>query len=225
MKNGEVASFQDNAAHGEDAFVIRELGETSCMDAVLDGLTYCEGSYASNFTAQHLQSSELPALDDLVGVLRQANETLFQGGRGRSLLTTVSVALKVGTDLHVINVGDSPGYLVRGGQATELTSKSQSVMLPSMITIVLGLREELAYEYKKVELQPGDRLLLITDGISNNLTPEEMAVVVQSASSAQAAADALGELLAERRRLRQGTTEPFSTFREDDRTAVIRFLA
>jgi len=39
MDNGTYAYYHDNAAHGEDAFLNRELSLDSVLDAILDGLT------------------------------------------------------------------------------------------------------------------------------------------------------------------------------------------
>ena len=224
MNNGTAASFSDNSAHGEDCFLIRELSTTTFLDAVLDGVTHCEGGYASGFTAQLLQDTPISSLDDLVETLEQANSTLFQSGRGRNLLTTVSAALKTGDELHVINRGDSPVYLIRGGEATELTTIAKAELLPSLTSGAVGLREKFTYEYKKVALQPNDWLVLLTDGLTNNVFPEELADIVGKASSPQEAVSALEELVNEKRRTHKGREDAYGTFKEDDRTAIFRYF-
>ena len=81
MHNGSAASFHDNSAHGEDVFLIRELGDTVALDAVLDGVTHCEGGYASSFTAQLLVDTAIDSLDDLINALnRQTTPSLRPGG-------------------------------------------------------------------------------------------------------------------------------------------------
>ena len=226
MNNSPVASFHDNSAHGEDTFLTRALGGAGSLDAVLDGVTHSEGGYASSFTAQVLQDAPIEGLSDLIAALEQANDTLFEKGRRRNPLTTVSAALRVGDELHVVSVGDSPAYLVRDGEARELTTILKFDLLPgSLASGAIGQREKLAYEHKSVGLQSNDRLILATDGLANNVSPEELAALIQSSASPDEAVSALAELVSEKRRLHRGREDRYGTFREDDRTAIIRYFA
>ena len=224
MGNGTTASFQDNGAHGEDAFLIRELSDTASVDAVLDGVTRCEGAYASAFTVQLLQSAPIERLSDLIDTLEEANNTLFQSGKGRNLLTTVSVALKLGDQLHVINSGDSPAYLIRGREMRELSTITRSKLFPSHVIGAVGLYSQFTYEYQTLELLPNDKLVLSTDGLINNVFPEELAEIVGRSGSAESAVSALGELASEKKRSRTGRKDTYGTFREDDQTVLIRYL-
>ena len=224
MNNGSVASFNDNSAHGEDALVVRVLSATSCLDAVLDGVTQCQGAYASDFAAQMLRDSPIASLEELSTALEQSNSILFQGGGGRDLLTTASVVLKMESTLHVVNVGDSPVYLVRGGTIEELSSIIQAGPLSNLPNGAVGRRDVLSYKYRRVELRPGDRLVLATDGLLHNLVPEEIAAVVARSSTPEEAVSGLQALIGEKRAAHQGRPDTYGTFRDDDRTAVVRYL-
>ncbi len=224
MDNGTAASFQDNSSHGEDAFLIRDLGDNLTLDAVLDGVTHCQGGYASGFTSDLLRDAAIDNPEHLTEVLRQANNTLFQSGRGRTLLTTVSAALKLGNELHIIHAGDSPGYLIRAGEAIELTTIVTTGLLPGVVSGAVGMHQEFRFEHKVMALEPNDRLLLITDGVINNLFPHELAAIVYEAASPEEAASDLEEMLAEKRRLHKGREDTYGTFREDDLTALFRFF-
>ena len=224
MNNGSVASFSDNSAHGEDILVVRELSETSCLDAVLDGVTQCQGAYASDFTAQMLRDSPIASLEDLSTVLEQSNLTLFQGGGGRNLLTTASVVLKLGNAAHVVNVGDSPVYLVRGGAIEELSTIVQAGLLSNLPNGAVGRRETLSYKRRTVGLRPGDRLVLATDGLLHNLVPGEIAAVIARSPTADEAVSGLQALVEGKRAAHQGRPDTYGTFREDDRTTVVRYL-
>ena len=219
MNNGEAAAFQDNSVHGEDCFLIRELSDASSLDVVLDGVTQCGGEYAARFTADILRDTLIESLEGLLEALQGAARSLFERGRGRNLLTTVSVALKLGDDLHVVNVGDSPVYLVRAGEVEELTTIGGSGLLTGLVGGVLGLRQELTYQHKQSTLRAGDRLVLATDGLVNNLPPEELGSVVSGASSPDDAVAAIKRLLEEK----AGAPDFYLT-RKDDQTAVIRYL-
>ena len=222
MDNGSAATLHDNSAHGEDSFLSLDLGPGLSLDAVLDGVTHCQGGYASGFTAQLLREASISSREDLMAVLDEANKVLYQSGQGRSLLTTISAALKVGSVLYVVNAGDSPIYLVRGGQAQELSIIATSGSLLGPVSGTLASREIFTCSSREVDLEPGDRLVLVTDGLTHNVTPQEMADIVSGAPTPDDAATALGELVAEKRRLHTGRPDTYGTFKEDDRTAVIR---
>ena len=224
MNNGIAASFQNNSAHGEDTFLIREISSTVCLDAVLDGVTHCEGGYASGFTRQCLQDAAIETLSHLVDILEQVNDILFREGRGRNLLTAVSAALKVGGELHVIVSGDSPAYLIRQGEIRELTNIVKPSLFPSHVSVALALHEKFTYEYNNLVLQPGDRLVLATDGLVNNIFPQEIADIVQRSPSPHRAASDLEELMAGKRVQHIGREDLYGTFREDDQTAIIRYF-
>ncbi len=224
MKNGEAATFQDNSAHGEDAFVTVEIGEDSVLDAVMDGVSQLEGAYASTFTQQTLETARISGLDDVVTALEQVNSLLFQGGRGRNLLTTISATLKQGDQLYVLSLGDSPMFLVRGGEITELNTIVKSTLISSLSGGALGQKEKLELQRNETTLEPGDRLVLTTDGLVHNIWPEEIAQLVNEASSAQEAIDNLKALVDEKRSANRGREDAYGTFREDDQTAIIRFF-
>ena len=224
MKNGEAATFQDNSAHGEDAFVTVEIGEDSVLDAVMDGVSQLEGAYASTFTQQTLETARINGLDDVITALEQVNSLLFQGGRGRNLLTTISATLKQRDRLHVLSLGDSPMFLVRGGEITELNTIVKSTLISSLSGGALGQKEKLELQRNETILEPGDRLVLTTDGLVHNIWPEEIAQLVNEASSAQEAIDSLKALVGEKRSANRGREDAYGTFREDDQTAIIRFF-
>ena len=224
MKNGESASFQDNSAHGEDSFLVRELGDTSVLDAVMDGVSRCEGAYASGFTRQMLQDSSIQSLKDLVDTLEQVNSLMFQSGQGNNLLTTVSAVLKLDDQLHLIFAGDSPVYLIRGSELQELTTIVKSSLLPSLSGGAVGQYETFKYQHRQITLQPGDRLILTTDGLVDNVFPEEMADIVRASGSPAEAVSTLVELVAEKRKQHTGRADAYGTFREDDQTAIVRYF-
>ena len=225
MENGLSATFQDNGPHGEDAFLTKELGPTGSLDVVLDGVTHCEGGYASSFTAQVLREAQIESARDVLNALEEANKILFQGGRGRNLLTTVSVALKLGQELHIISAGDSPVYLVRGGKARQLTNIERPTSLSGVTNGAIGLKEKLECFSGSITLEPRDRLILTTDGLTNNVYIEEVEEVIERSATPEDATAALQALVNEKRSQRKGREDFYGTFREDDQTVTIRYFA
>lgn len=223
LPNGQVASYQDNSAHGEDAFLTRELGPFMALDAVLDGATGHGGKFASSQVAEALQDAQISTVQDCVTLLESLNQTLFQRGRGNFLLTTLTAALKLDETLHVISVGDSPGYLIRGESVIPLTPAATHATVFG-IAGAIGRHTRLSSTTKSFTLQPHDRLVLVTDGVLDNISPVELASLVQHAASAQEASARIRDLLQERKLANRGRPDEHSGFRVDDATAVIRFL-
>jgi serine/threonine protein phosphatase PrpC len=223
LPNGRAAVYQDNSCHGEDAFVTREVNGDTAIDAVLDGATARGGSDASAYAAELLRETPVESVEDLTAILDRANRQLFRRGRGRFFLTTVSVALKIGHELHVLSVGDSPVLLIRGGDTVALTPAAKGRPFLGM-TNMLGRHERLSYKAACACLQAQDRLVLATDGIIENMAPSELAALVCRAPSPEEAVTALQRLLLEKKQENKGRIDDRSGFRRDDATALIRYI-
>jgi serine/threonine protein phosphatase PrpC len=156
-------------------------------------------------------------------LLDQINRELFRRGRGRYFLTTISAALKVGQELHVLSVGDSPVLLIRGGDVVPLTpaAKGQTFL---GVANALGRHEKLSYKTASVSLQDQDRVVLVTDGVVENVAPSELAMLLNRASSPEEAVSAVRQLLGEKQRENRGRADDRGSFRRDDATALIRYV-
>jgi serine/threonine protein phosphatase PrpC len=223
LPNGRVATYHDNACHGEDAFVSVELGHGIALDAVLDGATASGGRYASHYAAEALQRGSVTSPEALLRLVDTSNRALFQRGKGRFFLTTLSAALKVHDTLHVVSVGDSPVFLVRGKSIMPLTAAAKRAT-SSGVSAMLGRQEKLTYEATQIALQENDRLVLATDGVSDNLSPMELARLIRRSHTPEAAVEALRELLSDKQRGHRHTLETLKTWFTDDATAVMRYL-
>jgi PPM family protein phosphatase len=101
----------------------------------------------------------------------------------RGMGTTATVALMIGWRLEVAQVGDSRAYLLGGGGLRQITlddtllrelvekgqlSPEEVASFPhrNVITKALGVREQTQPTVTSVELNPGDRLLLCSDGLT-----------------------------------------------------------
>jgi serine/threonine protein phosphatase PrpC len=223
LPNGRVATYHDNTCHGEDAFVSIDINRCIALDAVLDGATASGGQYASRCAADALQNGAVESPEALLRRLETINRTLFQRGRGRFFLTTLAAALKVHEMLHVVSIGDSTGFLVRGSDIIPLTAAAKRAM-SSGIPAMLGRYEKLTYEATQVALQENDRLILATDGVSDNLALRELAELMRKANTPDEVVDALRELLSDKQRGHRRTLETLKIWFTDDATAVIRYL-
>jgi serine/threonine protein phosphatase PrpC len=223
LPNGRVATFHDNACHGEDAFVSVAMDRCIALDAVLDGATGSGGQYASHAASEALQNSSVGSPEALLSLLETINQSLYQRGKGRFFLTTLSVALKVHDTLHVVSIGDSPVFLLRGNALMPLTTSAKRATSSGM-TALLGRHDKLSYEATQVALRENDRLLLATDGVSDNVAAAELADLMRQADTPDAAVNALRQLLSDKQRGHRRTMDTLKLWLTDDATAVIRYL-
>jgi len=146
--------------------------------------------------------------DDLAALLRlaveQANVRIYNENTAISpkpepdqMMGTTCVAAAVqGDTLYVANVGDSRAYIVRNGQAQQISldhsvvaqqlrdgliTKEQAKDHPDRNKIYrcLGERDVVEVDTFSAKVQAGDLLLLCTDGLSELVPEEEVVSIVQ----------------------------------------------
>ncbi len=223
--SSRVDIFQDNTCHGEDAYLVRDLGPGTAMDCVFDGVTHCEGAYASGFTKDLLARGAIGSLDDASALLQQANEVLFRSGRGRKLLTTVALALYRQERASILSVGDSVVFLARDGAIATLTPPLETEELPNALTGgAIGLKGEWEYASRTLDLHQGDKVVTATDGLVKNLSEAEVCAVLEESRSPTEAVEGIRAKIAEKRQMRKGRDDSYGGFKEDDMTAVVRFI-
>jgi len=224
MLASAVITMQDNSAHGEDSFLTKDFGNGEFLDVVLDGVTGHGGEQASTELRDALDSGELNNAEDIVNLLGDINEDFFSVGSGRFLLTTVSAVLGRGDNVQVVSSGDSPVFLINKEGHQKLSGNAGG-FLHVGVARAIGASAKLGAP-AQVEMTPsvGDRLLLCTDGITDNMTIEELAEVVRNASTPEQASADIEATIKER--LTEGRVpETIGVrFRYDDRTGIIRFF-
>jgi len=110
--------------------------------------------------------------------------------------------------LAIVNVGDSRAYLLQQGQLEQLTEDHSLVeqlvregqLTPeeaqvhpqrSIITRALGLDPEVEVDSWELTPYRGDRLLLCSDGLTNEVSDEEIATTLRTVSNPEEAAQQL----------------------------------
>lgn len=147
----------------------------------------------------------------------QANEEIMAMGAldkdMKNMGTTVVIAVwRKGSELYITGVGDSRCYLIRAKKITQLTvDHSLARALVEAKTISEDDARE--HRFKNVlwkylgskevgegpdvtvtTLQPGDRFLLCTDGLSGVCSDEQMLNFISQQTDMQACAEGLGQL-------------------------------
>jgi len=226
MENGTYAVYFANGRHGDDNYLTKVLSPHSILDAVFDGVSSGgKGGMASTLAKHRLRdASRIEGPEDVERLLEKANDALFKKFSRRAL-TTATVALKIGNQFYVVNVGDSPAYLFRDGRVEELTTLDKDRYSLASLTQTVGDGGELTYHRKQITLKPGDRLVLATDGVTDNIYPDELyGSVIKDAGNPEEAVGRLEKLLKEKRKRNEGREDFFKEFKNDDQTALIRFF-
>jgi serine/threonine protein phosphatase PrpC len=225
MLTSTVAILNDNAAHGEDSFLVRSLHDRATLDAVMDGVTGRGGREASQEVVHALSDAPLASPEAIVALLEDINQRFYQISLGRFLLTTASVALCLGHQLHVVSVGDSQVWLIRPDTVQLLSSDARGFVHVG-IARALGMQKTLRQLHRAdVEIVPGDRLVLTTDGVTDNMTQDELVDMVRRAVSPDEAVEQIRMLMSSRRAKGVLPAQLGGRFRNDDQTAILRFFS
>jgi PPM family protein phosphatase len=154
-------------------------------------------------------------LTEFQEAVRSADARIFESAARHPELagmgTTVTMAYAVGGQLYVVHAGDSRCYLYRRGQLHQLTldhtltqqlvqagelspAEAENSPFKNVITNAVGGSEPgVRVEVHKQSLQPEDSVLLCSDGLSNMVAPEDIAAVLGTARSPEAACRELVE--------------------------------
>ena len=168
-------------------------------------------------TSAGLDSDEI--LERLCAAVRDADQRIFeqasQRADQRGMGTTLTVAYAVRSMLFVAHVGDSRLYLHRGGRLHQITRDhtlvtemvERGALAPQMATshplrhvitnAVGGAEPGLKVEPHQLPLEPGDVVLLCSDGLTEMVPDQQIAEMLErhrepSAASSQLVAAALG---------------------------------
>lgn len=221
-------------SENEDSFLCSEkLG----VFAVADGIGGLPGGaqasratldFLANWFLQHGSAPQ----PNYSAALREVNERVFQLGRELSPRYGIGTTLTLGhfsaAQLHILHVGDSFLFRLRGGELDALTiehnlenemrgrAERGEPTIPVMenraaLTRCVGQPSPLTGDVTSHKVEPGDRYLVCTDGITRCITPHELERFIEQAESPAHIAHALVNLARERGGL-------------DNATAVVVFV-
>ena len=168
-----------------------------------------------------LSQTKRPAPDTIIrDAASYANIRLFDHAFNRpecrGMGTTLVAALILGSMTAIINIGDSRAYLIeQGGGISRVTNdhsfveelvargkltREQAKKHPrrNEITRALGVDPEVESDVFLLNPAKGDRILLCTDGLSNQLSDEEIAEFVLNAESPENACRTLVDAVLDR---------------------------
>lgn len=184
--------------------------------AVADGMGgHAAGQIASEIalktTIRAYYAAPSPMVEDsLRSAIQQANGLIYDAARAISerngMGTTLTVLVVRGEEAFIAQVGDSRCYRVRNGRIAQLTddhswvneqvkrgalSLEEAEMSPfkNVITRSIGNAPSVDVDVFTEDLEAGDQFLLCSDGLSNEVSSDEMRDAMKRAAPSQAAWD------------------------------------
>ena len=215
MRIGRAAGLTDTGRRrlqNEDTFVCHPP-----LFAVADGMGGAQaGEIASRLAATALETAGPPpgSEQELAELVRTANARIFERATadplaaGMGTTATVVVVDEGAGTLTLGHVGDSRAYRVRAGALERLTSdhslvaelvrsgrltEEEAAVHParSVITRVLGTEPDVDVDTATIPVQPGDLILLCSDGLSSMLPDATIAALATAAAGPSEATEAL----------------------------------
>jgi protein phosphatase len=199
----------------EDAFLIDTTGG---VFVVADGMGgHNAGEVASGLAVESIRTfvadEDHPSTDGLEEAVRVANRHILDTAARRpecsGMGTTVAVALVTPTGAILSSVGDSRIYRLRSGRLTQLTQddswiaklQSEGVAMTQseierhpmrhVLTDVVGTRADLTPHAEEHAFEPGDMLLICSDGLHGILRPDLIQELLSADGSVSAVTEAL----------------------------------
>lgn len=177
------------------------IGNMPNLFIVADGMGgHKAGDFASRYTVETIEREIKASFEKNPSIIiqkaiktankeirKKASEDINLQGMG----TTVVVATVIGRYLQVANVGDSRLYLVSGSEIRQITrdhslveemvrlggiKREEARLHPdkNIITRAIGARDDVEADFFTVEIKPGDRVLMCSDGLTNMVEDQEI---------------------------------------------------
>jgi protein phosphatase len=201
---------EDNYAYWEpqDDAAFQRLGR---LAVVADGMGGAEGGqHASRIAVEAVcegypGSPEADPQERLVASFHQANDRVQQEAHEKPMLrgmgTTLTACVLHGNKLYFAHVGDSRLFLVRDGEARQLSrdhslvarliesgtirpEEAETHPQKHVLTAAIGVAEDLQPDVPSapIELRPSDVLILCSDGLWGQMTSAEMAEIASKSA-------------------------------------------
>ncbi|MGH8776958.1 MAG: Stp1/IreP family PP2C-type Ser/Thr phosphatase [Jiangellaceae bacterium] len=209
-----------------DVGLVREGNEDSAyagprLLALADGMGgHAAGEVASAATIEELVQIENAGTDGdpleaMATAVQAANERIrrivARDPKRHGMGTTLTALLWTGQSLALAHIGDSRGYLLRGGELRQITrdhtfvqslvdegriTRDEARVHPARSMILRALQGDTDSEpdLELIEVQGGDRILICSDGLSDVVRDETMRDAMVEHADLTAAADALVQL-------------------------------
>jgi protein phosphatase len=216
-----MSPFKLVAAGVTDVGRVRDGNEDDFLDqsnrlglvAVADGMGGHRAGEVASATALEALRAAVASGEPLRDAIEGANDAVLEKSVSdqefHGMGTTLTAGM-LGSDGHLVvgHVGDSRAYLVRDGELSQITddhslveemvrsgelTPEQAEVHPrrSVITRALGIDAQVEVDEYPIELQPGDRILFCSDGLTTMVRPDEIASILSREPDLRRAAQLL----------------------------------
>lgn len=194
--------------HWMERSVALDARERGILIAVSDGMGGAQAGEVASTVALHKvrmgmnAGSAAGASDALKTSVERANRSVWDlaHATGRQGMGATLTALLVhDVFAYIAEIGDSRAYLLRNGRFLQLTHDQSYVQelvdlgeltreqagesdYKNIILQAIGLKAEVDVAMSRVELRRGDRFLLCSDGLSNEVSDADMRQIMQGAT-------------------------------------------
>ena len=218
--NDLASGEQIDATSGDKALDVQERGVLLALSDGMGG--HQAGEIASALVLESLQAamqmeSKGAIHEQLEEAVQRANQTVMNAARAdnrRGMGATLTAVFVRGHEAYIAEVGDSRAYLLRNGRLRQITRDQSLVQLmvdhgvmspeeakrsasKNVILQAMGLAHDVRVAIARLELRRGDRFLLCSDGVTNEVSDEELKQTL-SGSAPRAACDTMIALANER---------------------------
>lgn len=183
---GVVAAIADGMGGAKGGRVAAELCVRSFMDAFY--------SLAETLSIEQLLDRSLDAANRWIHAMGKRDPNLAH------MATTFSALVLRGRRAHLVHVGDSRIYRLRGERLERLTTDHtlNGPELDHILYRAVGLEPLLRTDYAVHPLEIHDRFLLCSDGLHGALKHTEITRILLERAAPQSSADALADLALQR---------------------------
>jgi PPM family protein phosphatase len=225
-----VREHNEDSAHidGEGAFFIvadgmggHAAGEIASAMAVEEVTTSLDAAREQirAFAADATEDGRRALVTLLENAVQRAHQAVFERGTReadkKGMGTTLEVVLVAGGEAFVAHVGDSRSYLVRGGQAAQVTTdhtvaevlviegkltpeEARLSPLRTILVNAIGVSPDVGVELAHIKLRKGDKLLLCSDGLHDYYPSDDELATLLSSKEGEEAIVQLVELAKDR---------------------------
>jgi PPM family protein phosphatase len=178
-----------------------DVGDHGVLLALSDGMGgHQAGEVASALVLESLRRAlvtdpgQRPVKDKLEDAVLRANRAVKNAAleaKHHGMAATLTAILIHGVEAYITEVGDSRAYLLREGRLRQITRDQSLVQLmvdsgamtpeeartsPSRNVILqaVGLKAELRVAIARLALRAKDRLMLVSDGVTNLVSDDEL---------------------------------------------------
>lgn len=156
--------------------------------AVFDGIGGMEkGEYASYICSKLLSTNINGNINDILNII---NDKIIKINKDENINmgSTASIIKIKRNKLYISQVGDSPIYVLSDGKFTKILGKNNG---GNMLDNYLGKDKNLSINNKVFNIKNGDKILICSDGLSNEVGELEIEYILDQSNDAKYISDKL----------------------------------